>query len=619
MPTVSNWNPFGVALDVTATAGTVTRTSATQFTVKVNVSWETYYSGAKTNYGMTATSGGSSATINTFGNSSAGGSGSLTGTYSISGNGAATKTITVTFKNFNNDNGDSATKGVSFSVSVPAWTSYTVTYNANGGTGAPANQTKWKNQTLTLSNTKPTRTGYTFQGWATSSSGSVAYSAGASYAGNAALTLYAVWKANTYTVTYNANGGTGAPSSQTKTYGTTLKLSSTKPTRTNYTFVGWGTSASATTVAYASGANYTENAAITLYAIWQLGYVKPRINNFAVIRCNSGGTAADDGTYAKITFQWACDQTIKSISVSWLSASGGSGSTTISTTSTSASKVFGGGALSVDSTYTITVTVTDAGGYSEAKCTLSGTKLAIDFLPDGAGAAVGKPAELEGVFDVQHALMPRGGFRYISLPEETDLNSVTTSGAYRGAGVSQTTYYNIPDGVGGGFMLEVLGDELVLKQRLSALQDYGRVWERTKDSSYWSEWFMVSAFGGQILWQGENVMGSGTTISLSPSVSKQPNGILLVFVLYDSRPSTYYGDDFYQSFFIHKKQIELHPDSGNTFILTGAADFADFAAKYLYINDTTITGHANNSASGTGASGITYTNAKYALRYVIGV
>ena len=63
MATVSKWTPFGVALDITATAATVTRTSATQFTVKINASWETYYSGAQTNYGMTTSSGGATVTI----------------------------------------------------------------------------------------------------------------------------------------------------------------------------------------------------------------------------------------------------------------------------------------------------------------------------------------------------------------------------------------------------------------------------------------------------------------------------------------------------------------------------------------------------------------------------
>lgn len=209
MATIYEWNPFGVALDITATKSTVTRTSATKYTVKINVHWETYYSGARTNYGMTATSGGRSVTLNPFGTYSSSGNGVLTGTYSISGNGSATKTITVTFKNFNNDNGDSATKTVSFDVTVPALQSYTVSYNMNGGTGTISNQTKWKDQTLTLSSTKPIKTGYAFLGWGTSStSTTVAYNSGGSYTSNSSIILYAVWSINKVRIAYHPNGGT---------------------------------------------------------------------------------------------------------------------------------------------------------------------------------------------------------------------------------------------------------------------------------------------------------------------------------------------------------------------------------------------------------------------------
>ena len=74
--------------------------------------------------------------------------------------------------------------------------------------------------------------------------------------------------AKTYTVSYNANGGSGAPSSQTKYHGTTLKLSSVTPTRDGYNFLGWSTSSTATTATYSVGGNYTSNASATLYAVW---------------------------------------------------------------------------------------------------------------------------------------------------------------------------------------------------------------------------------------------------------------------------------------------------------------------------------------------------------------
>ena len=273
MATVSGWNPFGVALDITATNGGVTRTSATQYAVKINASWEAYYSGAKTNYGMKVTSGGQTAYIPKFsGSNASSGSGSLTGAYSISGNGSQTKTISVVFENYN-DLGDSATKTLTFDVTVPAWTSYTVSYNANGGSGAPSSQTKWKDQTLTLSSTKPTRSGYTFVGWGTSTTDTTAdYSAGGSYTANASDTLYAIWK-KTITLTYNANGGSGAPSTQNATiYNATTNykftLSSTKPTKTGYTFLGWSTSNTATYSSYAAGGSITLSDSDTLYAVW---------------------------------------------------------------------------------------------------------------------------------------------------------------------------------------------------------------------------------------------------------------------------------------------------------------------------------------------------------------
>lgn len=79
--------------------------------------------------------------------------------------------------------------------------------------------------------------------------------------------------ARTYSVSYNANGGSGAPSAQTKTYNVALTLSSTKPTRTGYSFVQWNTSSNGTGTNYASGASYTTNAAVTLYAQWKLSKV----------------------------------------------------------------------------------------------------------------------------------------------------------------------------------------------------------------------------------------------------------------------------------------------------------------------------------------------------------
>lgn len=176
------------------------------------------------------------------------------------------------------------------SIAIPTKTKYTISYNANGGSGAPSAQTKWYGETLTLSSTRPTRTGYTFAGWATSSGGSVAYQPGGSYTANSAATLYAKWTPISVTLSYNANGGSGAPASQTKVYDTSLKLQTGIPTRTGYTFKGWATTqarANAGTVDYSAGGTYSANSTsnITLWAAWSP-------NPYAVTYNANGGSGA---------------------------------------------------------------------------------------------------------------------------------------------------------------------------------------------------------------------------------------------------------------------------------------------------------------------------------------
>lgn len=145
---------------------------------------------------------------------------------------------------------------------------YKVTYNANGGTGTPASQTKIHNEKLYITDDAPERDGYSFVGWATTKTGSVSYKAGQQYTSDKDIALYAVWEANTYTITYNANGGSGAPKNQTKKYAESIKLSTQEPTRKDYIFLGWSTSAQGC-VEFAPGSVCSVNENITLYALWQ--------------------------------------------------------------------------------------------------------------------------------------------------------------------------------------------------------------------------------------------------------------------------------------------------------------------------------------------------------------
>lgn len=205
--------------------------------------------------------------------------------------------------------GTSGNSGTLYAQWEPITYTYTIQFDANGGTGSvPSTITKTGSDSSVvmgdIGSTVPTRSGYVFRGWSASSSWSskrIAYTTNhggsaasdgttatttgnwsyATYCTNAGgstssrtLTLYAQWEiAYTHTLNYNANGGTGAPSSQSvtntsSTYGMTV--SSTIPTRIGYTFSKWNTNSSGTGTNYTAGSSVSvgANASVTLYAQW---------------------------------------------------------------------------------------------------------------------------------------------------------------------------------------------------------------------------------------------------------------------------------------------------------------------------------------------------------------
>ena len=183
---------------------------------------------------------------------------------------------------------------------VANWTAntYTVNFNANGGSTPTASKTVTYDSTYGTLPT-PTRDGYTFNGWYTAASGGTKVTSSTKVTITATQTLYAQWTIKTYTITYDGNGGTNIPEPQTKTHGTDLVLSSVRPyrndtvedgftvtfddinhyiqiaprtgvNRTSYTYIGWDEDKNASILAsYAPGGVYAANASTTLYAIWR--------------------------------------------------------------------------------------------------------------------------------------------------------------------------------------------------------------------------------------------------------------------------------------------------------------------------------------------------------------
>ena len=149
-------------------------------------------------------------------------------------------------------------------------------YQANGGTNAPADQTKTYGVSLTLPEAEPVREGFDFLGWSLQAwDGTPRYFPGGAFDENGdpeleeAIELYAVWQIKTYLVVYKSEGWVEVPAPQMKTHGRPITLSPEIPSRPGYTFLGWSTKWKATEAEYQPGERFALNANTVLYAVWE--------------------------------------------------------------------------------------------------------------------------------------------------------------------------------------------------------------------------------------------------------------------------------------------------------------------------------------------------------------
>ncbi|OHD82514.1 MAG: hypothetical protein A3J97_11695 [Spirochaetes bacterium RIFOXYC1_FULL_54_7] len=151
---------------------------------------------------------------------------------------------------------------------------FTVTFNANGGTGTMASQVFTEGEPEQLASNLFQKTGSEFLYWAlVASSTTKAYDNGATIILNGNLVLYAVWQdlsAEQYTVTFNKNDGSGTTSTQLIDNGVSTALTANTFTRTGYSFLGWTTVPSSSTVVYTNGATVTRTSNLALYAVWEI-------------------------------------------------------------------------------------------------------------------------------------------------------------------------------------------------------------------------------------------------------------------------------------------------------------------------------------------------------------
>lgn len=281
---------------------------------------------------------------------------------------ATTATLTYTLQYISDYAADASSRA--YTVKINGSTVASGSYNIDGVTGTKTVTTG----TVTI--TKGTS--------AKSIAFSVSFAFNLTWSGNYAGTLSAsgsisVAAKTSYTVKYNANGGSGAPSAQTKWHDTTLTLSTTKPTRSGYTFKGWSTSSSATSATYSAGGSYTANAAATLYAVWATNYTQPKISGMSVARCNSAGTADANGTYCRVKFNWSSSKAVTSVQIKFTTTALQTVTVSASGTSGSVNQVIGGGALSTANMYVITAYVGDGTKTINQSRTLPGAVIPISI------------------------------------------------------------------------------------------------------------------------------------------------------------------------------------------------------------------------------------------------
>lgn len=402
---------------------------------------------------------------------------------------------------------------------ISALASYTVSYNANGGSGAPGNQTKYYGQDLILSDVAPSRSNSTQNGytvifnsngagyanvsvtakntirytfadkWNTNSAGTgTEYAKNGTYKGNAALTLYAQWNPQ------SSLGSVSIPTEMKK--------------RDGYTFLGWKTDLTATAYTVTAAATtYTPDGNKTLYAIWKQNYVPVSLTNIKAIRVNTPASTipADEGTVGYITVNWTkghmddnTEHNAEKILYSYTSYGETVTTGTITISSDITTTSFWIDNLSIDKSWNITATTVDSHDNTESSKTtlLSPAFFTMDILKGGRGVAFGKPAT-EAILDIAlptkitntttTALNIDGNttingtltlnnypvdFRYFGTPVNTTTTDTTQTWNELGSGL---TWYNTAGQLNGQ------PSQYGLMLNMTSGHDVAQIWKEQRD------------------------------------------------------------------------------------------------------------------------------------------
>lgn len=212
----------------------------------------------------------------------------------------------------------------------------------------------------------------------------------------------------------------------------------------------------------------------------------------------------------------------------------------------------------------------------------------------------------ENDFNFNVPVHGKGGFTYDIPVGAYNVNTMLTSGMYY-LGNEST---NRPINKNGWLEVQSYGDGNYCYQKFIVYT--GEKYERWRNNGVWGDW--IPNFP-TTLWTGASHVNASQTIPLSSPISKQPNGIQLVFSAYNNSSGVTYNYDF-TTHTILKQTFATFYDRSYTFVLANA-NFGGMGTKHIVIHDTYLEGTDFNTTSGTN-NGITFNNADWVLRAVIG-
>lgn len=208
----------------------------------------------------------------------------------------------------------------------------------------------------------------------------------------------------TYTITYDANGGTGAPSPQTKQKGVTLQLSTQEPTRAGYVFEGWSLTKGGV-VQYKPGSYFSVDANSTLYAIWTYDRSNaPQVTSLRAyhVASSTSTTPSPSGAYVYFTLSWTSGVNLTSIDAMYQLAEGITSPMSADVKGTTTGKggtAYGWFAGAASNSYYLSVTLENADGQNTAASIIipKAASSIIEIANQGAGIGIGADAPENGI------------------------------------------------------------------------------------------------------------------------------------------------------------------------------------------------------------------------------